>query len=141
MNTPDTLELDFAEKTILSVSALNREARLLIESGLGIVWVEGEISNFSRPASGHMYWSLKDARAQVRCAMFRQANRSLGFTPDNGLQVLIRARVSIYEARGDYQLIVDQMEPAGEGILTNHSGAFDRLNICGVMSILFLRQI
>jgi exodeoxyribonuclease VII large subunit len=117
MNTPDTLELDFAEKTILSVSALNREARLLIESGLGIVWVEGEISNFSRPASGHMYWSLKDARAQVRCAMFRQANRSLGFTPDNGLQVLIRVRVSIYEARGDYQLIVDQMEPAGEGIL------------------------
>lgn len=118
MNTPETLELDFAtEKTILSVSALNREARLLIESGLGVVWVEGEISNLSRPSSGHMYWSLKDAQAQVRCAMFRQANRSLGFTPDNGLQVLIRARVSIYEARGDYQLIVDQMEPAGEGIL------------------------
>jgi exodeoxyribonuclease VII large subunit len=118
MITRETPELDFeAQRTVLSVSALNREARLLIEGGLGVVWVEGEISNLSRPSSGHLYWSLKDARAQVRCAMFRQANRSLGFVPNNGDQVLVRARVSLYEARGDYQLIVDQMEPAGEGIL------------------------
>ena len=118
MSPRETLELDFgAQREILSVSALNREARLLIESGLGVVWVQGEISNFSRPSSGHMYWSLKDAQAQVRCAMFRQANRNLGFAPENGQQVLLRARVSIYETRGEYQLIVEHMEEAGEGLL------------------------
>ena len=127
MKTRANLELDFAaERTVLSVSALNREARLLIENGLGVVWVEGEISNLSRPSSGHLYWSLKDAKAQVRCAMFRQANRSLAFVPENGQQVLVRARVSIYEARGDYQLLVDQVEPAGEGILRARFEALKR---------------
>jgi exodeoxyribonuclease VII large subunit len=127
MRTRETLELDFApSRTVLSVSALNREARLLVESGLGVVWVQGEISNFSRPSSGHLYWSLKDAQAQVRCAMFRQANRALGFTPENGQQVLVRARVSIYEARGEYQLIVDAMEPAGEGALRARFEALKR---------------
>lgn len=102
---------------VLTVSDLNREARQLIEAELGLVWVEGEISNFARPSSGHMYFSLKDDRAQVRGAMFRQANRRLGFAPRDGMQVLVRARASVYEPRGDFQLIVEHMEEAGEGAL------------------------
>ncbi len=102
---------------ILSVSQLNRAARQLLETGLPMIWVEGELSNLARPASGHIYFSLKDVQAQVRCAMFRSANRRLRFEPDSGLQVLLRARVSIYEPRGDYQLIVEHMEAAGEGLL------------------------
>ena len=114
----DNLELPLApEREVFSVSSLNREARRLIEGNFGVVWVEGEISNLARPSSGHLYWSLKDDNAQVRCAMFRQANRSLSFAPDNGQQVLARARVSLYEARGDFQLIVDYLEEAGEGLL------------------------
>jgi exodeoxyribonuclease VII large subunit len=113
---PLTLGLD-AGAEILSVSELNREVRQLIEDSLGAVWVEGEISNLARPSSGHLYFSLKDERAQVRCAMFRQANRRLGFAAADGLQVLVRARVSLYEPRGDYQLIVDHMEEAGAGAL------------------------
>ena len=114
----DNLELPLTpEREIFSVSSLNREARRLIEGNFGVIWVEGEISNLARPSSGHLYWSLKDENAQVRCAMFRQANRSLSFAPDNGQQVLARARVSLYEARGDFQLIVDYLEEAGEGLL------------------------
>lgn len=91
---------------------------MILESGFEeSVWVEGEISNFSRPASGHWYFSLKDATAQVRCAMFRQANSKLGFKPENGERIIVRARVSVYEARGEYQLIADHMEPAGAGAL------------------------
>ena len=117
MKSGDTLQLDFeGGREVLSVAQLNRKARLLVE-GLGKIWVEGEISNLSQPSSGHMYWSLKDAQAQVRCAMFRQANRRLTSRLENGLQVLVGARVSIYEARGDYQLIVDHVEEAGEGLL------------------------
>ncbi len=111
-----TLGLD-ENAEVLSVSALNREVRQLIEEGLGRVWVEGEISNLARPSSGHIYFSLKDAKAQVRCAMFRQANRRLGFAPTDGLQVLVRAQAGLYEPRGDYQLIVEHMEEAGEGAL------------------------
>lgn len=111
-----TLGLD-EEAQVLTVSGLNRTARRLIEDELGSVWVEGEISNLARPSSGHMYWSLKDENAQVRCAMFRQSNRRLGFRPADGSQVLVRAKASIYEPRGDYQLIVDHMEEAGEGLL------------------------
>jgi exodeoxyribonuclease VII large subunit len=117
MQPGDSLQLPFQERRILSVSGLNREARMLVENGLGTVWVEGEISNLSKPSSGHMYWSLKDAQAQVRCAMFRMANRSLSFELANGRQVLVRARASVYEARGEYQLIVDFVEEAGEGVL------------------------
>ncbi len=102
---------------ILSVSQLNRAARQLLETGLPMIWVEGELSNLARPASGHVYFSLKDDQAQVRCAMFRSSNRRLRFEPENGLQILLRARVSIYERRGDYQLIVEHMEEAGEGLL------------------------
>ncbi|HUF73014.1 MAG TPA: exodeoxyribonuclease VII large subunit [Gammaproteobacteria bacterium] len=111
-----TLGLD-AGAEIFSVSALNREVRQLIEDSLGLVWVEGEISNLARPSSGHLYFSLKDDKAQVRCAMFRQANRRLGFGVADGMQVLVRARVGLYEPRGDYQLIVEHMEEAGQGAL------------------------
>src|SRR5712671_1988371 len=113
----DSLKLPFEERRILSVSGLNREARQLVENALGSVWVEGEISNLARPSSGHLYWSLKDAQAQVRCAMFRMSTRTLSFELANGRQVLVRARASVYEARGEYQLIVDYVEEAGEGAL------------------------
>jgi exodeoxyribonuclease VII large subunit len=103
--------------TIYSVADLNRDAREVLEGSLPSVWVAGEVSNLARPGSGHLYFSLKDAQAQVRCAMFRNANRSLKFPPEDGLQVLVRAKVTIYEPRGSYQLIVEHMEPAGEGIL------------------------
>jgi exodeoxyribonuclease VII large subunit len=89
----------------------------LLEAGLPALWVEGELSNFARPASGHWYFTLKDAGAQVRCAMFRGANARVRATPRDGLQVLLRARVSLYEPRGDYQLIAEHLEEAGEGAL------------------------
>ncbi len=117
-NSSTTDPLNYTRRRdVLSVSDLNREARRLLESGFGVLWVEGEISNLARPASGHWYFSLKDDGAQVRCAMFRQRNRLLAFEPADGDQVQLRARVSIYEPRGDYQLKVDFMEPAGEGAL------------------------
>ena len=111
---------------VLTVAGLNREARRLLETGLGRVMVEGELSNVARPASGHMYWTLKDGEAQIRCAMFRQANRSLTFVPENGLQVLVRGRVSLYEPRGDYQLIVESMDESGEGALRRQFDALKR---------------
>src|SRR5690606_20551183 len=118
MLSGENLELAFEERRqILTVSALNREARLLVERSFGSVWVEGESSNLSRPSSGHLYWSLKDANAQVRCAMFRQQARLVGFPLENGRQILVRARVSFYEARGEFQLIVESVEEAGEGLL------------------------
>ncbi len=102
---------------ILSVSQLNSLARELLEEAFALVWVEGEISNLSRPASGHLYFTLKDERAQVRCALFRTRGRSLGFNPAEGDRVVARARLSLYEARGDYQLIIEGLEPAGDGAL------------------------
>lgn len=109
---------------ILSVAELNRRARGLLEHGLGLVSVEGEISNMARPASGHLYFTLKDAFAQVRCALFRGRGRTLNFRPENGMQVLATARVSLYEARGDYQLLVETLEEAGDGALLH---AFEAL--------------
>jgi len=103
--------------SVYSVSQLNREARRLLEQGLPALWIAGELSNLARPASGHLYFSIKDERAQVRCAMFRGDNCKLSFRPANGQQVLIHARVSLYEARGEFQLIAEHMEPAGEGLL------------------------
>ena len=99
------------------MSSLNREARRLIEGRLGVVWVEGEISGLARPSSGHLYWRMKDETAQLRCAMFRQNNRRLSFRPDDGQHVLARGRVSIYEPRGEYQLVVEYLEEVGEGLL------------------------
>ncbi len=101
----------------LSVSELNRQARVLLEKGLARLWVEGEISNLARPASGHVYFSLKDDSAQIRCAYFRQRQHGPTINLKDGDQILAYGRVSIYEARGDYQLIVEQVEPAGEGEL------------------------
>lgn len=115
-----------AEAYVYSVSALNAEVRDLLESVLPRVWVEGELSNLSRPASGHWYFSLKDAGAQVRCAMFRNHNRQVAVTPVAGMQVLVRAAVSLYPARGDYQLIVDHLEEAGEGALRRAFEALKR---------------
>lgn len=106
-----------AQREIYTVSRLNAEVRRLLESGLPLLWVEGELSNLARPSSGHWYFTLKDAGAQVRCAMFRNRNQYLGLRPREGMQVLLRARVSLYEARGDYQLIVEHMEEAGHGAL------------------------
>lgn len=105
------------QREIYSVSALNREVAGLLEQHFAWVWVEGEISNLARPASGHLYFSLKDDGAQIRCAMFRSRNRELDFEPEHGLQVVARGKISLYQPRGDYQLIVDRMEPAGAGAL------------------------
>lgn len=104
-------------QNIYTVSRLNAEVRLLLENEMGIVWLLGEISNFSTPVSGHWYLSLKDARAQVKCAMFKGNNRFVSFKPQNGQQVLVRARLSLYEPRGDYQLIIESMQPEGDGRL------------------------
>ena len=106
-----------AAREIYSVARLNREARMLLESGLGMVWVQAEVSNFSRPGSGHWYFSLKDSDAQLRCAMFRQRNLLMRFTPREGQLVMARGRVSLYEPRGDYQLLVEHLEDAGIGAL------------------------
>jgi len=102
---------------IYSVSQLNHAAKMLLEGQLGLVWLTGEISNFSQPVSGHWYLTLKDENSQVRAAMFRMKNMRVGFRPQNGMQVLVRAAVSLYEPRGDYQLIIESMHPAGEGLL------------------------
>jgi len=102
---------------IYSVSTLNRTVSALLEQEFGWIWVEGELSNLACPASGHIYFSLKDDAAQVSCAMFRGRNRTLKFQPEDGLQVLVRAKVSLYQPRGNYQLIVDRMEESGDGAL------------------------
>lgn len=104
-------------RTILTISELNAEANLLLKRGFPLVWLEGEISNFSKPASGHFYFSLKDKQAQVRCAMFKTHNRRLLMKPENGQQVLARGRIALYEPRGEFQVIVEHMEDAGEGLL------------------------
>ncbi|CAM4413452.1 exodeoxyribonuclease VII large subunit [Escherichia coli] len=102
---------------IFTVSRLNQTVRLLLEHEIGQVWISGEISNFTQPASGHWYFTLKDDNAQVRCAMFRNSNRRVTFRPQHGQQVLVRANITLYEPRGDYQIIVESMQPAGEGLL------------------------
>src|SRR5690606_8890575 len=104
-------------RDVYTPSRLNREARILLERGLPALWIEGEISNLSRPSSGHWYFSLKDEAAQIRCAMFRQRNLLARFTPKDGMHVQARGRVSLYEQRGDYQFILDYIEEAGEGAL------------------------
>ena len=112
------------ERQVLRPSQLNALARDLLEGSFPQVWVEGEISNFSRPASGHAYFTLKDARAQVRCALFRSNAARLRFAPRDGMLVLARGRLTLYEARGDYQLVLEHLEEAGEGALRR---AFEEL--------------
>lgn len=111
---------------ILSVSLLNEQVRDLLENSFVNLWVEGEISNLSQPSSGHLYFTLKDAGAQIRAAMFRGNNRFLKFAPKNGQQVVLKARVSLYAPRGDYQLIVEHIEEAGLGALRR---AYDELRL------------
>ncbi|MCL2899703.1 exodeoxyribonuclease VII large subunit [Brenneria tiliae] len=107
----------FPSAAIFTVSRLNQTVRQLLEMEMGQIWLSGEISNFSQPSSGHWYFTLKDERAQVRCAMFRNSNRRVTFRPQNGQQVLIRAAITLYEPRGEYQLLAESMQPAGDGLL------------------------
>ncbi|AFH92107.1 MULTISPECIES: exodeoxyribonuclease VII large subunit [Providencia] len=102
---------------IYSVSKLNQAVRELLDRQMGKIWLTAEISNFSQPSSGHWYLTLKDDKAQVRAAMFRGQNARVTFRPQNGQQVLVRASVTLYEPRGDYQIIIESMQPAGEGLL------------------------
>lgn len=115
---------NLTSRDIYDVTRLNREARAVLEGGFPQIWIQGEVSNFTQPGSGHMYFSLKDAYSQVRCAMFRHKNQNLKFAPENGLAVLARANVSLYETRGEFQLIIVHMEPAGDGLLQQ---AFEQL--------------
>ena len=111
-------------RDLYSVSRLNAEVRSVLEGSFPLVWVEGEITGLSQPRSGHWYFGLKDAHAQVRCAMFRNRNLLVRFRPADGQQVVIRARVSFFEPRGEFQLVAEHVEPAGEGALRR---AFDAL--------------
>jgi exodeoxyribonuclease VII large subunit len=106
-----------APRTIYTVTELNGSVRLLLSSHFGTIWVEGEISNLAQPSSGHLYFTLKDQDAQVRCALFKGSARLLRFRPANGMRVLARANVGLYEPRGEYQLTVDYLEDAGDGAL------------------------
>jgi exodeoxyribonuclease VII large subunit len=112
------------ETTVLTVEALNRQIRQLIEGDLGLVWVQGEISNFKAHTSGHFYFSLKDSKSQVSAVMFRGSNSRLKFKPTDGLEVIVRGRVSVYEPRGSYQILCEMMEPVGAGALQK---AFEQL--------------
>ncbi len=109
---------------VLTPSQLNTLARDLLEGSFPLIWVEGELGNVSRPSSGHLYFVLKDERAQVRCAMFKPKSSWLKFVPREGVHVLARGRLTLYEARGEYQLVLDHMEEAGEGALRR---AFEEL--------------
>lgn len=110
---PDTAE----KRKVFTVSRLNQEVHRIIESGFGTIWLQGELSNFSKPGSGHFYFTLKDSHAQIRCAMFKGHNRRMTFVPQNGDAVIVRGKLGLYAARGDFQLIVEHMEPTGEGQL------------------------
>ena len=111
------VDMNFEEREVYTVQQLNREVKQLLQQNFPLLWVEGELSNVARPASGHIYFSLKDSQAQVRCAMFRNVNRLLPYQPEDGMHVLVRARVGVYEPRGEYQLTIEHMEEAGIGIL------------------------
>ncbi len=113
-----------SQNTVFSVESLNRQIRQMIEGELGLVWVQGEISNFKAHTSGHFYFSLKDSKSQVSAVMFRGYNSRLRFKPVDGLEVLVRGKVSVYEPRGSYQIVCETMEPVGAGALQK---AFEQL--------------
>jgi exodeoxyribonuclease VII large subunit len=113
-------------REVLSVSELNRGVRRLLEGEYPMSWVEGEISNFVRPSSGHWYFTLKDQSAQLRCAMFKNRNMLLRLTPRNGMHVIIRGRISLYEGRGEFQMVAEHIEDGGDGALRR---AFDQLKL------------
>ncbi|NVK22942.1 MAG: exodeoxyribonuclease VII large subunit [Kangiellaceae bacterium] len=119
-----TIKEPTQQRKVYSVGELALKVRRQLESEIGQIWITGEISNLSTPGSGHWYFTLKDADAQLKCAIFRNRNRSARFTPQDGQQVLMRAKISLYEPRGDLQLIGEYIEPAGEGAL---QVAFNRL--------------
>lgn len=121
---PESDEASPRTREVHTPSTLARFVRDLLEDALPLIWIEGEMSNLARPASGHLYFTLKDAGAQVRCAMFRPKSTWLRFRPADGQRVLARARVSLYEARGEFQLVVESLEQAGEGALQR---AFEEL--------------
>jgi len=124
-----------SKQHILQVSELTKKVRFILESELNTVWLTGEISNFVAASSGHWYLSLKDSKSQVRCAMFKGNNRRVRLNVVNGQQVLVRAKVSLYEPRGDFQLIIEQMENAGEGLLRQqYEQLKNKLNALGVFS-------
>ncbi|CAD2225509.1 exonuclease VII, large subunit [Pseudoalteromonas sp. 3J6] len=129
-------------QTVYTVSRLNREIRALLEQGFASLVLTGEISNFITPASGHWYFSLKDDKAQIKAAMWRGNNRNQSYRPVNGAQVTVKARVSLYEPRGDYQLIVESMEPAGEGQLKQEFDALKmRLAAEGLFSSAYKKSL
>ncbi|WP_299016353.1 exodeoxyribonuclease VII large subunit [uncultured Photobacterium sp.] len=133
----------FAQQTqsndrIYTVSSLNAQVRLILENEMGVVWLVGELSNLSMPVSGHWYFTLKDSRAQVKCAMFRGNNRRVTFKPSNGTQVLVKARLSLYEPRGDYQLIIESMQPEGDGRLQQQ---FEQLKMSLAAEGLFAQSL
>lgn len=124
-----------SQQHILQVSELTKKVRFILESELNTVWLTGEISNFIAAGSGHWYLSLKDSNSQVKCAMFKGNNRRVRISPSNGQQVLVKARVSLYEPRGDFQLIIEQMEDAGEGLLRQRFEQLkQKLNALGMFS-------
>ena len=102
-------------RDILTVSKLNEQIKSLLEEGFAVVWVEGEVSNLRRPASGHIYFTLKDANAQLRAVLFKGSHQHMRFKPQEGSQFLCRGRLTVYEPRGEYQLVVDYLEPLGQG--------------------------
>ncbi len=126
MNYETTIPPTDFQRDTYTISRLNREARALLEGSFPPLWVEGEISNLARPSSGHVYFQLKDATAQIRCALFRSQLRLAAVAPREGMHVIVRARVTLYEGRGEYQLIVEQLEEAGEGALRR---AFEALKV------------
>jgi exodeoxyribonuclease VII large subunit len=109
--------MENSNRTIISVGELNAEVNQLLNRGFPLLWVEGEISNLVRPSSGHLYFTLKDSKSQIRSAMFRNRNMKLNIKPENGMKVLVRGRVGLYEPRGEYQFIAEHMEDAGVGQL------------------------
>ena len=115
--------MQVAKNNVYTVSRLNGEVRQLLEGQLGKVWLNGEISNFSSPSSGHWYLTLKDPYSQIRCAMFKGRNQTVTFRPANGQQVLVKGAISVYEPRGDYQLLIESMLPAGDGMLAQQYDA------------------
>ena len=126
---------ELQQRDIYSVTRLNREVRAVLDTGFPLIWLDGELSNLACPASGHWYFSLKDSQAQVRCAMFRTRNRLLRFVPKNGMQVLVRAKIGLYEPRGEFQIIVEHMEEAGEGALRQQFEQLkNKLNAQGIFS-------
>jgi len=112
------------EPAVLSVEQLNVYIKQLLEGQVGVVWVKGELSNFKAHTSGHFYFSLKDAKSQITAVMFRGNNARLKFKPTDGMEVIVRGRITVYEPRGNYQLMVDMMEPVGAGALQK---AFEQL--------------